>query len=147
MGKRELKIVEIYLQPASLSRWAYIRPMSPIPMIPMDLLSLLATAIVKGLLCGSFWQLVSRYPRQLFLTCKPVGQVCLFINPLPRRGKFNVLLPLDPTWSCGWEKKEKWPKGKIKNIWAVSDLNLLHNPGMMSHWVYNHVTRAHPLKP
>lgn len=123
IDKSKPGMIEIYLQPASLRRWAYILPMSPIPMIPMDLLSLLAPAIIKGLLCGSLWQLVSRYPRQLFLTCQSVGQVCYLSTLFPGEGSSTLCFLSIQLGAAVGKRKEKNMKGK-KRLGSF-DLTLL----------------------
>ena len=46
---------EYYLHPAMLSCWAYILPISPMPMMPMAVVSLLSTTIVKKKPAVQLW--------------------------------------------------------------------------------------------
>ena len=45
MYQHQQEALEAHLQPALLNRWAYMRPMSPKPMIPIEISSMFSELI------------------------------------------------------------------------------------------------------
>lgn len=63
------KMVQIYLHPAILNRWAYIAPISPIPITPMLAFSLLST-ILRDLRPSTF------------VPCQRLSSLAVFVSSL-----------------------------------------------------------------